>query len=78
MGEAYEPFCARLAEAIRSIQIGPADEPGTTMGPVVDKAAQQRILRYIEIGKEEGRLLALVEPSAKLNGFYVPAAVFTD
>ncbi len=78
VGGAYEPFCARLRESVRSIRIGRAEDPATTLGPVVDKASQERVLRYIEIGKAEGRLLALVEPPPELEGFYVPAAVFTD
>lgn len=78
VGDAYQPFCARLREAVRSIHIGRADDPATTLGPLVDKAAQQRVLRSIETGKQEGRLLALVEPPKELDGFYTPAAVFTD
>ncbi|HVF09221.1 MAG TPA: L-glutamate gamma-semialdehyde dehydrogenase, partial [Abditibacteriaceae bacterium] len=80
IGAAYEPFCARLAEAIKSIRIGPAADPATTLGPVVDAAAQQRVREYIGIGQNEGRLLAQIEPDERLtaSGFYVPAAAFTD
>ncbi|MBC8104756.1 MAG: L-glutamate gamma-semialdehyde dehydrogenase, partial [Cytophagales bacterium] len=80
VGSAYAPFCTRLAEAVRSIRIGPAEDPATTLGPVVDAASQERILRYIEIGKAEGRLLAQVPvPDGwAQRGYYVPAAVFAD
>jgi RHH-type proline utilization regulon transcriptional repressor/proline dehydrogenase/delta 1-pyrroline-5-carboxylate dehydrogenase len=80
VGDAYEAFCMRLADAIRSIQIGSADDPATTLGPVIDAAAQERINQYIEIGTQEGRLLASIEPPASLTarGYYVPAAAFID
>ncbi|MDX1934810.1 MAG: proline dehydrogenase family protein [Capsulimonadales bacterium] len=80
IGSAYEPFCARLAEAVKSIRIGPADDPATTLGPVVDEESQRRVERYTEIGKAEGRMLAQVPVPESLRGrgYYVPATVFTD
>ena len=80
VGSAYEPFCHRLAEAIRSIRIGPAEDPATTLGPVVDDDSRQRIERYIAIGKEEARLLAQqpVPEEFQGRGNYVPATVFAD
>jgi RHH-type proline utilization regulon transcriptional repressor/proline dehydrogenase/delta 1-pyrroline-5-carboxylate dehydrogenase len=80
IGSAYEPFCARFAEAVRSIIVGPAEDPATMLGPVVDSDAQSRILRYIEAGRNEGRLLAESPLSEALSasGAYVPAAVFVD
>ncbi len=80
IGSAYEPFCTRLAEAVKSIQIGPAEDPATTLGPAVDRSAQERIYRSIEIGQDEGRLLVSAPPpdGLKDRGYYVPAAVFVD
>ncbi|HVK02696.1 MAG TPA: bifunctional proline dehydrogenase/L-glutamate gamma-semialdehyde dehydrogenase, partial [Armatimonadaceae bacterium] len=80
VGSAYEPFCARLAEAVKSIKIGPAEDPSTTLGPVVDKESQARILRYVEIGKQEGRMLAQIPVPEHLEGkgCFVPATVFAD
>jgi RHH-type proline utilization regulon transcriptional repressor/proline dehydrogenase/delta 1-pyrroline-5-carboxylate dehydrogenase len=80
VGSAYEPFCARLAEAVKSIKIGPADDPATTLGPVVDEESQARVLRYVEIGRNEGKILAQVPVPDGLigSGYYVPATVFMD
>ena len=80
LGSAYEPFCARIAEAVRSIQIGPADDPATTLGPIVDASSQERIARYYALGLAEGHLLAEAAVPAELTGkgYYVPALVFTD
>jgi RHH-type proline utilization regulon transcriptional repressor/proline dehydrogenase/delta 1-pyrroline-5-carboxylate dehydrogenase len=80
VGSAYEPFCARLAEAVKSIHIGPAEDPATTLGPVVDDDSRERVERYIGIGKQEGKLLAQAPVPDHLvgKGNFVPASVFTD
>lgn len=72
----YDRFVPRLVEAARSIRIGPAEDPGNHMGPVVEKSAQERILKYIDIGKKEGNLLLLRE--VPNHGFYAPLAIFAD
>lgn len=80
IGAAYEPFCNRLAEAIQSLKMGPAADPATQVNAVVDASARDRIREYLKIGELEGRLLAKLDVPAELagQGYYVPAAVFTD
>lgn len=80
VGSAYEPFCLRLAAAVASIRIGPAADPATTLGPLIDKQAQERVLDTITRGRQEAGLLAMQSPPKALEdtGFYVPAAVFTS
>lgn len=80
IGSAYEPFCHRLAEAFNSIKIGPAEDPATTLGPLVDEDSRARINRYIEIGLQEAKLLAQVVVPESLDGKSncVPATVFAD
>jgi RHH-type proline utilization regulon transcriptional repressor/proline dehydrogenase/delta 1-pyrroline-5-carboxylate dehydrogenase len=72
----YDRFVRRLVEAAKSVQIGPAEDPANSMGPVVDQAAQQRILEYIEIGKKEGNLL--ISREVPDEGYYVPLTIFSD
>ncbi|MGD9337491.1 MAG: L-glutamate gamma-semialdehyde dehydrogenase [Syntrophobacterales bacterium] len=76
MTSIYDKFVGRLVEAARSIQIGPAEDPANFMGPVVDQAAQQRILEYIEIGKKEGN--PLIYREVPDSGYYVPLTIFSD
>ena len=53
----YDLFLERLRERVAKLTVGdPATNPN--MGPVVNKAALDSILAYIETGKKEGRLLA--------------------
>jgi RHH-type proline utilization regulon transcriptional repressor/proline dehydrogenase/delta 1-pyrroline-5-carboxylate dehydrogenase len=75
--ENYERVMARLIEAARDLKIGSPVEPGTMVGPVIDKAAYDRILEYIEIGKKEGKL-AFQGNVPVSDGFYIPPTIFTD
>ena len=72
----YEIFLDRLKEAVLSLQIGCPEEPGTQVGPVIDRRAQSKIREYIEIGKKEARLL--VEGAVTEPGWYVGPTVFAD
>jgi len=52
----YGAFLRRLIESTRSLVIGDPIDPGTDLGPVIDRSAAEKIREYIEIGKGEGRL----------------------
>ncbi len=75
----YGPLTARLREAVESIPIGPADQPGTKVGPVIDAEARSRIRGYLDLGSSEGKVLVQAElPPACAEGFFVPPTIFTD
>lgn len=73
--ENYDKFVHRLVEAAKSINIGPPEQPEAYMGAVIDAAAKEKILSYIEIGKQEGRLL-LSREMPEMKGHYVPLTIF--
>jgi RHH-type proline utilization regulon transcriptional repressor/proline dehydrogenase/delta 1-pyrroline-5-carboxylate dehydrogenase len=72
----YESFLERLKEAVLSLKVGNPEEPGTQVGPVIDRRAQSKIQEYIEIGKKEARLL--IEGTSTGSGWYVGPTVFAD
>jgi len=71
----YEAFISRLTEAVRSLNIGPAEKPSTQVGPVIDANAQKNILNYIAKGKAEAEL-ALEMPVPE-TGYFVGPTIFT-
>ena len=73
----YKEFVAKLKVAVSAISQGNPMEDHA-MGPVVSKKAEQSILKYIEIGKKEGKLLCGGEKVEGLNGYYIKPTVFTD
>ncbi len=74
--ENYDRFVGRLAEAASSFEIGPAENPKYFMGPVIDEAAQKRILSTIKIAKGYARVL--FQGEVPTEGYYVPPIIFVD
>ncbi|AXC12881.1 Delta-1-pyrroline-5-carboxylate dehydrogenase [Acidisarcina polymorpha] len=74
----YDLFIERIRERVASLTIGdPTLNPN--MGPVVNHAAMQSILSYIEIGKSEGRLIAGGQAiESPEGGYFVAPTVFAD
>lgn len=72
----YDAFLQRLADAVRSLRIGPAQDPASQVGPVIDERARRTIQDYIEIGKRDARLV--VERDVPATGYYVSPTVFAD
>lgn len=76
----YPTFVKRLVAATRSLKVGPAEAPGTTVGPVIDEKSLERIQRHIEIGKSENRLVLEYPLPDELpdEGYFVGPHVFAD
>ncbi|RJP20297.1 MAG: L-glutamate gamma-semialdehyde dehydrogenase [Candidatus Abyssobacteria bacterium SURF_5] len=74
----YDTFLPRLIEAARSLKVGPAEDPGAQVGPVIDNDALQKILGYIKLGKEQARLVLETDVSHLRDGFYVGPTIFAD
>jgi RHH-type proline utilization regulon transcriptional repressor/proline dehydrogenase/delta 1-pyrroline-5-carboxylate dehydrogenase len=75
----HDVFLERLVAATRSLKIGPAEDPGCKVGPVIDEEARARILTYIAKGKQEAQLAYAGDLGFLINeGFYVAPHVFAD
>src|SRR6184192_205837 len=73
--ENYDRVMERLLKAAASVRIGNPEEPGITVGPVIDEAAYNRILDYIQIGKSEATL-AYQREDVPAKGFFIPPIFF--
>lgn len=79
LGSIYDAFVARLVEAARSLKVGPAEDPSSFVGPVIDEESRRRVLSYIEKGKQEGRLVYAADiGSLASEGTYVAPHIFAD
>ena len=78
----YERLVERLAAFAEAIVVGNGLTPGVTMGPLASEAQLERVLRYIERGKEEGgRVVAgggRAHGAGLERGCFVRPTVFTD
>jgi RHH-type proline utilization regulon transcriptional repressor/proline dehydrogenase/delta 1-pyrroline-5-carboxylate dehydrogenase len=75
----HDVFLNRLVKAVQSLKIAPAEDPGCSIGPVIDPDARRRVLDYIDKGRAESRLVFAgdVGPLAE-EGYYVGPHVFAD
>ncbi|MBD2099444.1 L-glutamate gamma-semialdehyde dehydrogenase [Leptolyngbya sp. FACHB-261] len=71
----YDAFVTRLVEATRSLNVGPADQAGTKVGPVIDAEAQARIQDYISKGRLEAEVV--LEAPVPETGYFVKPTIFT-
>ena len=74
----YDVFVERVREKVAKLTVGdPATNPN--MGPVVNQAAMESILGYIETGKKEGRLVAGGKAVQNTDGgFFIEPTVIAD
>jgi len=77
LDEIYPRAMERLMNAAASLRVGNPEEPGITVGPVIDGTAYKRILEYIDIGKNESRL-AFQRADVPEKGFFIPPTIFTN
>ncbi len=71
-------FLDRLVETARSLPIGPAEDPGTVIGPLVDDQAFERVLKTIEAGKRQGHPVFQADVPQGMDGYFVGPTLFTQ
>jgi RHH-type proline utilization regulon transcriptional repressor/proline dehydrogenase/delta 1-pyrroline-5-carboxylate dehydrogenase len=74
--ENYDRVMQRLLAAAASLRVGNPEEPGITVGPVIDQTAYRRIQEIIESGKTEATL-AFQATKIPENGYFIPPTIFT-
>ncbi len=75
--ENYDRVMQRLLAAAASLRVGNPEEPGITVGPVIDETAYRRIQEIIESGKTEATL-AFQATNIPEKGYFIPPTIFTD
>ncbi|MFZ7103161.1 MAG: L-glutamate gamma-semialdehyde dehydrogenase [Peptococcaceae bacterium] len=77
VADVYDQIIEKVAALSKEIKVGPVENGDNFMGAVIDKTAFQKTLDYIEIGKQEGRLLAGGAAGPE-GGYYIQPTVFAD
>ncbi len=79
----YKKFCEKLVEKVKKLKVGNGLDEKIEVGPVINQAAMDKIMSYIEIGKTQDKATlacggnALTKGEYK-NGFFIEPTVFTD
>jgi RHH-type transcriptional regulator, proline utilization regulon repressor / proline dehydrogenase / delta 1-pyrroline-5-carboxylate dehydrogenase len=75
----YDAFLVRVVEAARAVKVGPADDPETLVGPVIDADARRRILDYQRIAASEGRVVYQADAGPLADqGYFVGPMIVAD
>lgn len=74
-----ETFERMLFEEVRRLRIGNGLDPKTDVGPLVNKAAQEKVRRYVEIGQSEGaKVLIGGHVPSNLKGWFFEPTLLTE
>ncbi|PEY35181.1 aldehyde dehydrogenase [Bacillus cereus] len=78
----YDKFVNCFVERAKQINVGPGDNPESEMGPLVSQEHMEKVLRYIEIGKDEGAEIACggnrIMVDGKGDGFFIEPTAFVN
>jgi len=80
----YDDFVARYVEKVSGIKIGDPQHPDTQMGPVINQGQLDQVMKFCELGVEEGgTILTGGKPVEGLDdelkgGYYWPPTVIGD
>jgi 5-carboxymethyl-2-hydroxymuconic-semialdehyde dehydrogenase len=76
----YDEFVSRLAERAAAISIGDPSDPSTELGALISTEHYDRVLSYVDAGKQEGARLVTggSRPLHLGTGNYLAATVFAD
>jgi 1-pyrroline-5-carboxylate dehydrogenase len=75
----YEQVAGRVVEMAKGLTVGATDTYGPDLGPVIDTDSLKKIMDYIELGTQEGKLLLGGEPlNTPDGGYFVPPTIFGD
>ncbi len=73
----YDAVMDALKAEVMNIKVGNPEDDTVFMGPVNDENAFNKITEYIEIGKQEGKVL-IGGDSDKTKGWFIEPTVFID
>lgn len=75
--DVYSEVLDKVVELTKGLTVGDPKNRSIFVGPVIDQAAYEKIVSYIEIGKEEGNLVAGGKGDNS-KGFFIEPTIFSD
>lgn len=77
--DVYDKVLEKVVERTKKLTVGKPEDRNNFMGPVASKSAFEGILKYIEIGKKEGRVMVggNVHKTAE-NGYFIEPTIIAD
>lgn len=77
--DVYDEVLTKVVERTKKLTVGTPEERTNNFGPVSSKSAYESILKYVEIGTKEGRVMTGGKPHENPDkGFYIQPTVIAD
>ncbi|MEC9375765.1 MAG: aldehyde dehydrogenase family protein [Pseudomonadota bacterium] len=73
----FEQVTSGIAEIANSMKIGHGLEPSSLIGPLISSQQHDRVMSYIESGKESGAELICGGDSLDREGYFIQPTIFT-
>ena len=77
VGDIYAQLVEKVVARTRPLIVSDPSQRETSMGAVIDERSLDKIRMYIDIGKQEGRLVLGGETQSE-EGYFVPPTIFVD
>ena len=78
----YKPFLEQFAARAKALRVGDGLDPTTQMGPSVSNGQLETVMKYVEIGRQEGARLVCgghaLADGVRARGFFHEPTIFGD
>jgi len=74
----YDKFVEKAVEKAKQMKIGAYNQPEVEHGPQVDELQFDRVMGYIQKGKDEGATVSLGGARHGTKGYFIQPTIFTD
>ncbi len=78
----HDRFVETFVKRASALRVGDGLDPATQMGPSISEKQLQKVMSYVEIGKQEGATVACggrrLSGGAHANGFFHEPTIFTN
>ncbi len=75
--DVYDEVVTKIVEQTKALKVGDVSDYNNFMGPLTDQKAFDKVMKYIEIGKKEGKLVTGGKGDNQ-KGWYVEPTIFID
>ena len=73
-----DAYVEKLAARAKSLRIGDPQEPSVNLGPLISRKQMERVVNYIDIGRQEGARLVTGGSRVGDRGYFVQPTIFSD
>ncbi|MBT2736069.1 L-glutamate gamma-semialdehyde dehydrogenase [Bacillus sp. ISL-7] len=75
--DVYDVVLEKVVALTRTLTLGNPEDANSYMGPVIDGRSFKKIMNYIEVGKQEGRLMTGGDGDDS-KGYFIQPTIFAD